>query len=142
MDLIIYDLDGTLRTEEQSKHLHPKDPSKAVNWVEWQNHINANGALITENADMYECDLCGHTVLILTSSQYGTHDWLELQGVDFPDYLIERQFYDDREPLLYKTDTLHKLIQHGHNIVKWVDNDERVCTEIRKWYPEIEVVQV
>lgn len=141
MDLIIYDLDGTLRSEEQSKHLHPKDPSKAVNWIDWQNHINRHGVALSE-IDAYEDDIANGDVLILTSSQFGTESWLDSNEMTQPSYLIERQFYDDREPLLYKTDILHDMIQHGNTIVKWVDNDERVCDEIRKHYPDIEVVQV
>ena len=52
-DLIIFDLDGTLRDTTGGEHCIPSDPTKAVNWQDWQQWVNENGKPIKENVDYY-----------------------------------------------------------------------------------------
>lgn len=140
MKVVIFDLDGTLRTEEQSEHLHPKDPTIAANWLEWQDHINSNGSVIGCNKALY--DLChdfGHKVIMLTSSQSGTERWLSRNNIKIPYEIIERHPRNDRDTITFKAAIIKKLIKSGFEITHWVDNSRSMCEFVKSNYPDVNV---
>jgi len=144
MSIIVYDLDDTLRDTSCAVDLIPEDKSKQENWVEWQECVNYQGSTITPVVHMYNADIRdtrrrNDGVWIVTSSQFGTKEWLYNRGIRDPDVLVERKSADNRHPVQYKKDWLSK---RACDVVKWVDDNQEVCDFIRETYPHIEVVQV
>lgn len=142
MNITIYDLDGTLRSEDQSHHMRPDDVSKARKWLPWQEHINALGVPITSNVKQYMQDVKTKRVVILTSSQFGTLQWLNEHRLPKPYAIIERQFFDNRPPIIMKHDYIGELYSAGYTIVEWVDNCNEMCNGVSELYNNIEVVRV
>lgn len=143
MNVVIFDLDGTLRTEKQSVHLHPGIPTVAANWLEWQDHINENGEVIRENKALYDLfgDF-GHKIIILTSSQHGTDKWLFNNNISLPYKVIERQSDNDKDPVSFKSNIIEKLISDGVKITHWVDNSELMCGFVKDNYSDVNVMIV
>ncbi|QGT52236.1 hypothetical protein [Vibrio phage MZH0603] len=139
MEIIVYDLDGTLRDTSCGDPYIPEDKTKPDNWVEWQRYVNRKGEYLPTYRH-YARDLAARKeVYILTNSQFGTAHWLKHSGLSQPDKIIERKLDDRRHPVKYKVDWIDK---HHADVVKWVDDCKDVCDYIREHYPHIEVVKV
>ncbi|CAM0102783.1 polynucleotide kinase [Vibrio phage 159E36-2a] len=120
--MIIFNLDGTLRNTSGSEHLVPDDITVARNWIPWQHYTNEHGTVIRNIAELYSS--IDSTVYILTSSSFGTTDWLKRNGILEPDYLIERDLDDNRSPFEY---TKAFIDDNYHQIELWVDDSTEVC---------------
>lgn len=139
MEIIVYDLDGTLRDTSCGDPYVPEDKSKPENWAEWQHEVNESGTRLPMCCN-YNKDVCDlKDVFIVTSSQFGTEDWLEANAMFQPDKIIERELGDCRHPVVYKKEWIDK---YHADVVKWVDDSKEVCDYIRGCYPHIEVVEV
>ena len=124
MEIIVYDLDGTLRDTSCGDPYVPEDKSKPENWVEWQHYVNRYGTRLPEYKS-YNKDICGcKDVFIVTSSQFGTKDWLVGNVMLLPDKIVERELDDCRHPVVYKKEWIDK---HHADVVKWVDDNIEVC---------------
>lgn len=125
--MIIFDLDDTLRTTKQSHEYIPADPSRTENWLAWQEHVVNNGQVVNPEClvkYMDYCDSCEHRVIILTSSQFGTQQWLEMNELPLPDDIIERHPNDHSTPFEFKK----RFIDENHgSITLWVDDNTEVC---------------
>lgn len=123
--MIIFDLDDTLRTTDQSSHMIPVDPSRTENWLAWQDHVVNNGQVIWKNFVMYQIYLtCSAPTTILTSSQFGTRQWLEMNELPLPDQIIERHPNDPSTPFEFKK----RFIDENHgSITLWIDDHTEVC---------------
>ena len=95
--MIVFDLDSTLRDITGSA---PYAPHDGKNWVNWQNWVNANSTVIENIAELYTQFVVNQsdTVAIVTSSQFGTVEWLERHGLPLPDLIVERQADDHLHP--------------------------------------------
>lgn len=127
--MIIFDLDDTLRTTDQSHKYIPSDPSRTENWLAWQEHVVNNGVGIEEGIEQYLLSLLycvdrTETVTILTSSQFGTQQWLEMNELPLPDDIIERHPNDHSTPFEFKKQFIDE--NHG-SITLWVDDNTEVC---------------
>ena len=120
--MMIFDLDGTLRNTSGSEHLVPDDITVAVNWIDWQHYVNEFGTVIPKIAELYSS--IDSVVYIVTSSSFGTADWLNRNGILEPDYLIERDLEDNRSPFEYKKAFID---DNYHQIDLWVDDSTEVC---------------
>lgn len=122
--MIVFDLDSTLRdiTGSAPYAPHGDASTKTQNWINWQHWVNTNGTVIENIAELYTDFVINHgnPIAIVTSSQFGTKEWLECHGLPLPDIIIERQADDHRH-----THELKKhWIQHkAPNITLWIDND-------------------
>ncbi|UUW39243.1 hypothetical protein [Vibrio phage Artemius] len=122
--MIIFDLDDTLRTTDQSSHLIPADPSRTENWLAWQDHVVNNGVGIEEGIRLYLMYKYGLVTIILTSSQFGTQQWLEMNELPLPDQIFERHPNDHSTPFEFKK----RFIDENHgNITLWIDDHTEVC---------------
>lgn len=125
--MIIFDLDDTLRTTKQSSHMIPADPSRTEHWLAWQEHVVNNGEMIFPNYCLYRACVNTETedsVTILTSSQFGTQQWLEMNELPLPDQIIERHPNDHSTPFEFKK----RFIDENHgNITLWIDDHTEVC---------------
>lgn len=143
MNVVIFDLDGTLRTEDQSEHLRPNDPTITANWLDWQEHINERGKVIQENKALYDLvSYFGHKIIILTSSQHGTDKWLFNNNISPPHKVIERDHKNNKDPVSFKSDIIKKLISNGIKITHWIDNSELMCEFIKTNHPEVNIRHV
>lgn len=121
--MIIFDLDNTLRNNDGSLPFVPEDKTKAINWVPWQDWVNENGVPIERMCLLYMQLRQYYPVAIVTSSSFGTKDWLRDQHL--PTCTIrERALDDDRDPFTYKRDFID---EHCNDITLWVDDSNRVC---------------
>jgi FMN phosphatase YigB (HAD superfamily) len=120
--MIVFDLDGTLRNTAGSEHLVPDDVTVAMNWIDWQHHVNENGTVIRHIAELYSS--IDSTVYIVTSSSFGTAEWLKRQCILEPDFIIERELHDNRSPFEYKKAFID---DNYHQIELWVDDSDSVC---------------
>lgn len=121
--MIVFDLDGTLRNNIGSDILIPEDPTKAINWLPWQDFANKFGVPIQKIVDLYHYIYESETVIILTNSQHGTLDWLDKHGINIPDSIQEREPDDNRSPFEFKRDFIDK---NFGEIKLWVDDCKRV----------------
>lgn len=120
--MIVIDLDSTLRDVSCANHLIPDDPTKARNWVEWQEYVNEHGTMIEKTARLLELiDINAH-VAIVTSSQFGTKRWLNLNGLA-ADAIIEREKDDNRHGFEFKKSFID---EYANNIDLWIDDDAQV----------------
>lgn len=138
--MIVYDLDGTLRDTTPADEFVPEDPSKQENWHGWQIAVNGWGTPIADVVEQYKKDCAGDEhVRIVTSSAFGTQEWLRKHGLPQPTHIIERGEGDNRLPLNYKLDFVEKNLVC---ITKWVDDSAKVCDYLNEHYPDIKVVKV
>lgn len=123
--MIIFDLDDTLRTTKQSHEYIPADPSRTENWLAWQDHVVNNGQVILHVEPTYHaCIRSEYPVTILTSSQFGTQQWLEMNELPLPDQIIERHPNDHSTPFEFKK----RFIDENHgSITLWIDDHTEVC---------------
>lgn len=142
---IVFDLDGTLRDTEGSEGFIPVDVTKTEYWISWQNWVNAFGVPNNFVVEGYKKNIkaCAsredREVLILTSSMFGTREWLFTNNLPQPDRVIERDTSDNRSPFYYKK---HYIDSHKEVIQLWIDDDMEVCDyveslgiEVRRVYP-------
>ncbi len=129
-EIIVFDLDGTLRNNDGSAPWVPSDVTKAINWIAWQGWVNYNGKAIRIIADLY-CRLQRRAyetrnleVWIVTSSQFGTAGWLTRKGLPQPNRIIERSKGDNSSPYELKQNFLDN---HGQSVIAWIDDCEEVC---------------
>lgn len=120
--MIIVDLDGTLRDSSCGDHLMPDDPTKARNWLEWQEYVNEHGKLIKQTARLLEIMHINAYVVVVTSSQFGTERWLNINGLA-ADAIIERERDDDRHGFKFKKSFID---EYANNIDLWIDDDAQV----------------
>lgn len=120
--MIVFDLDRTLRDICGSEHLEPHGIHRTVNanWRDWQCYVNSQCVPSKSTVDLFLSVSPGITVL--TSSQFGTTDWLYSHGL-FPADIIEREHDDHRTPFEYKKDFIDA---HRDEITLWVDDDTEV----------------
>lgn len=124
--MIIFDLDDTLRTTKQSSHMIPADPSRTENWLAWQDHVVNHGRPIFPVHLLYKsCMYRGlYSTVILTSSQFGTQQWLEMNELPLPGQIIERHPNDHSTPFEFK----RRFIDENHgSITLWIDDHTEVC---------------
>ena len=123
--MIIFDLDDTLRTTDQSSHMIPADPSRTENWLAWQDHVVNNGRRVERGVKVYSDVYClPVSLVILTSSQFGTQQWLEMNELPLPDQIIERHPNDHSTPFEFKK----RFIDENHgSITLWIDDHTKVC---------------
>lgn len=139
MEIIVHDLDGTLRDTSCGDKYIPENKTKPKNWREWQHHVNLYGVPLPTCCSYTEDVRGGKNVFIVTSSQFGAAYWLEKRDLPQPNEIIERAPDDCRHPVVYKKEWIDK---HHTDVVKWVDDCKDVCDYIRNTYPHIEVVEV
>lgn len=123
--MIIFDLDNTLRNNDGSIIVVPEDKSIATNWIPWQHWVNEHGTPIDIPCKLFrELIENGHTVGIVTSSSFGTEEWLRAHHLPEPHFIIERALDDNRHPQKYKEDF---IIDNLGTITLWVDDSGKVC---------------
>lgn len=120
--MIVVDLDGTLRDSSCGDHLIPGDPTKARNWVEWQEYVNEHGTIIKKTASLINWICIEAHVAVVTSSQFGTERWLNLNGISV-DSIVERETNDDRNGFEFKKSFID---EYAKDIDLWIDDDEQV----------------
>lgn len=125
--MIVFDLDDTLRNNDGCEHTIPDDKSRADNWREWQQWVNANGKPIKPIVGLFE-SLCNayddysnniHNVVVLTNSQFGTQKWLDNNTKASCD-ICEREHDDHSHPHQFKKEWIDRHLQQ---IELWVDDD-------------------
>lgn len=126
--MIVFDLDNTLRSAVND-YVHTPfalgtDPSKMTNWVTWQHFVNENGVpvdhIIKLYHQIYECD----AIVILTSSQFGTLEWLNKHSIYIPDGIEERQTGNNLSSTEYKKPFIDG---NKNDITLWVDDCVKTC---------------
>lgn len=128
--MIIFDLDNTLRhTKDDYPHTpfaKGKCPEQQCNWVQWQHFANDTGQPIQHMVKFYEMmrKLELETITIVTSSQFGTKEWMLAKGLTMPDSIIERQPNDNLSGVDYKKQYI-KLWKD--KITLWVDDHIETC---------------
>ena len=141
--LVIFDLDNTLRDNKGSGHVIPTQlglsMDVAANWAPWQHYVNENSPAISYMAELYKqmCAYDNTEVWIITSSSFGTAEWLNKHGLPYPAYIQERSIIDNRTPQEYKTDVVSGM---ENTIYLWVDDCPTMCEKMRK--QGVKVLQV
>ena len=128
--MIIFDLDSTLRNVACSQHIIPQDMTISENWVEWQKHVNENATPNLVDVQLYEHLHEHNETMIVTSSMFGTVEWLMNNGIELPsDGIVERDKYDNLSPEEYKKCW---ITRNRPIIDMWVDDNEVVCEFARE----------
>ena len=122
--MIVFDLDGTLRNNKGSQHHVPEDVTKAANWVQWQQWVNKNGTLVNPMVALYNRLHNNNCIAVVTSSQFGTREWLHKNGLGSPNISVERNRNDNRNGFDYKKEFIDN---YRCKITLWVDDDAKVC---------------
>lgn len=141
--LVVFDLDNTLRNNEGSAHVIPMNlglsMDVAANWAPWQHYVNEMSPTIPYMADLYTsmCVDSKYEVWIITSSSFGTRDWLQKHGLPLPKYLHERAITDNASPREFKESVVEDLLP---TITLWVDDCPKMCAYMRD--KNIKVLQV
>ena len=126
--MIVFDLDNTLRKTEGDYPYTPfglgSDSGDMVNWVTWQKFVNDNGVPIEHIVKLYhtiyECD----AIVILTSSQFGTREWLCKYDITIPDGIEERSVGNNLSSTEYKKPFID---ENKDDITLWVDDCIKTC---------------
>jgi len=140
---VIFDLDNTLRDNKGSKHVIPTElglsMNVAANWAPWQHYVNENSPTIPYMASFYMlmCTTPNTEVWIITSSSFGTSEWLKKYGLPEPTFIHERSITDNRKPQEYKESVVAGM---ENTIDLWVDDCPRMCNKMRK--EGVKVLQV
>lgn len=127
--MIIFDLDKTLRTNDGGDIYIP-EVQLASNWVDWQYHVNKHGKPIEKTVKLFNELSSLNDIIILTSSQFGTLEWLEDNNINVykNNTIIERQINDNRSCFQYKKDFIDI---HKDEITLWIDDNDEVCDYVR-----------
>lgn len=103
--IVVFDLDNTLRDVSAFSFLEPDDKTKTANWKDWQTAVCMRAPAL-DNFAVKFYDLCCHSeksvTYIVTSSSFGTFQWLNLNNLPHPDHIIERMESDNSTPLELK----------------------------------------
>lgn len=140
--LVIFDLDNTLRNNKGSAHMIPCNLGLsmdiAANWAPWQAYVNENSKPIKYMCVLYESmvDDPEYKVMIVTSSSFGTTQWLSKFLLPQPQGLIERNIMNNQSPTDFKKDIIDGMME----IHLWVDDCPKMCKYARE--KEIKVLQV
>lgn len=139
-NIIVFDLDSTLRDTRQSDHMVPYDMSRTEHWLPWQKHVVEYGEPIPGVTNLYRAlhDV-GLPVYIVTGSQGGTLQWLDKHDIPLPDKIVERDMTEHAAPFEYKRKWLS---QNAERILTWIDDDVRVSKFVRDTIPETAVMTV
>jgi len=121
---IVFDLDNTLRSTAGSEHLVPDDVTLAKNWLPWQEYISKHGKPIPQMVSLYESLCQSNDVLILTSGQFGTKEWLEFNRVSPCPTILERPRDENRSSFDFKRQWVD---ENAHQISLWVDDHVKMC---------------
>lgn len=141
--LAVFDLDNTLRDNAGSGHMIPSELGLsmgiAAHWAPWQQYVLENSPAIDYMFDIYAnfVDDMEFEVWVITSSTFGTKEWLNLRGFPEPDRIIERSILDNRSPTEYKESVVDNL---EDRIYLWVDDCPKLCEKMRK--RGVKVIQV
>ena len=127
--MIIFDLDNTLRhTADDQPHTpfaHGTCHKDQTNWVQWQHFANENGQPIERMVQFYELmHTVTDTIYIVTSSQFGTAEWLDSFDITQPDVICERKPGDNHSGLAYKKNYIDMWVEC---ITLWVDDCTETC---------------
>lgn len=127
--MIVFDLDNTLRKNDGDYPHTPfaleTDPSDMINWVPWQKFVNDNGVPIERIVKLYHEIYEGpDSIVILTSSQFGTLEWLNKHNINIPDGIEERSTGDNLSGLQYKKGFIDRW---NDDIALWVDDHKETC---------------
>lgn len=126
--MIVFDLDSTLRNTKNDYPYTPfarkTDHLITTNWTDWQKYVNKNGKPVEKIVELYRSFYCDNLMAIVTSSQFGTVDWLNKHDIPVPDGVIERNSDDNRSPYDYKKEFIDK---NREKITLWVDDDQKIC---------------
>lgn len=133
-DVIVFDLDGTLRNGDHRKHLVPKtDLHRTESWAQF-NQACGGDAPVNDNLELMTA-LAQHgffEIIILTSccdTAYDvTYDWLANEGTSY-DRLIMRAPDDHRIDTEYKEAMLREI--GIDRILCCYDDNPRVVRHIR-----------
>lgn len=120
--MVVFDLDDTLRDASCGAHLIPDDVTKARNWIGWQRYVNEHGDIIHATMRLYRLLHHFDRKAVVTSSQFGTEEWLDKCGLEF-DWIVERDKNDDRHGFDFKKSFIDS---YRSEIELWVDDDSRV----------------
>lgn len=128
-NFVVFDLDNTLRKTtddyEHTPYAKNLDPKPVGNWKCWQEFANQHGKPIERTVDLYRCMiLSGVRIIILTSSAFGTKEWLGKFDIPQPDLILERDVSNRRMSVDYKKPFIDKC---KHNIELWVDDCVKTC---------------
>ena len=141
--LVIFDLDNTLRDNKGSGHMIPSalglSMDVAANWAPWQVYVNENSQPISYMMRIYTlmCVDPETEVWIVTSSSFGTKEWITKHGYVQPDFINERSITDNEAPFEYKKGIVDGM---ERTIDLWVDDCPKMCSLMRK--EGVKVLQV
>ncbi len=133
--MIVFDLDGTLRITKNDEKFTPyakgTDPSDPANWLDWQEFANANGQPNGRFVRLYT-DVCSTsaTVYVVTSSQFGSLDWLNRYRLPTPYSIVERNSADWSSGLAYKKPFIDR---RRNQITLWVDDHPATCDYVESF---------
>lgn len=126
--MIVFDVDKTLRhTKNDYSHTpfaKKTDSLNSENWVEWQEFVNKNGKPVEKIVELYRSFYCDNLMAIVTSSQFGTLDWLTKNEIAIPDVLVERKPGNNLKPFEFKKNFIDT---NREKITLWVDDDVKTC---------------
>lgn len=120
--MVVFDLDNTLRDSSCGDHMIPQDVTKARNWIEWQSYVNEHGDIIQATLRLYRLLHHLDKKVVVTSSQFGTQEWLDKYGIEM-DWIVERDEYDDRHGFDFK---MSFIDSYSSQIELWIDDDPKV----------------
>lgn len=130
--MIVFDLDNTLRNTDgdypHTPFAHGTDPGDQSNWVTWQHFVNANGVPIDHIVKLYHSLYDSSDIIILTSSQFGTLEWLDKHSINVPDGIEERSADNNLCGMDYKKSFIDKW---KDKIVLWVDDHSETCDYVQ-----------
>lgn len=121
---IVFDLDDTLRSTAGSEHLVPANVTRTENWLPWQDYVNHHCKPIMPVVALYYQCITSMSTLILTSSQFGTAEWLTRSGINQPTAIVERPHDEHRSSFDFKREWVD---ENAHQIALWVDDHVKMC---------------
>lgn len=127
--MIVFDLDNTLRNTEgdydHTPFAHGTDESDSKNWITWQHFVNENGTPIERTVKLYhEIYESSDLIVIITSSLFGTLEWLTKHDINIPDGIHERETGNNLSGVDYKKPHIDKW---KDEINLWVDDCKKTC---------------
>lgn len=136
MNIAIFDLDGTLNTSTQRKHLTPakKDIRTNSAWLPWHEAFKLEtlcDPLIRQAAELYEA---GWTIFVVSNrtDSLGEATGNHLMASGFPPaHYVLRNTDDNRHPTAWKSNTIAVLLatmKEGH--VVFFDDDTNAIAEV------------
>ena len=131
-DIIVFDLDGTLRDGTHRAHLVPKENLDRTESWDAFNRACGKDVPIMDNIRLLRSLSQTHSIIILTSccnvAHWETYDWLERHEVPYYD-LIMRPTDDHRPDTVFKESWLRRI--GFDRIVCCFEDNFRVAKHIR-----------